>query len=92
MGNARPLDRDRRALVEGEKEGGRRCDASGRTRGGAARDSPELGVPAALGAKSTRAWVRGVLRDTCDLPRAKARHGRGSSDEHIGGGRVGALA
>jgi hypothetical protein len=48
--------------------------------------SPELGVPAAPGVKSTRAWVGRDPRDTRELPRAKARHGRGSSDEHDGGG------
>jgi hypothetical protein len=50
--------------------------------------SPELGVPAAPGAKSTRAWVGRDLRDTCDPRRAKARHGEGSSDEHDGGGSL----
>jgi hypothetical protein len=39
--------------------------------------SPELGVPAAPGVKLTRAWVGRDLRDTCDLPRAIARHGEG---------------
>jgi hypothetical protein len=48
--------------------------------------SPELGVPAAPGVKSTRAWVGRDLRDTCDLPRAIARHGEGSGDKHDGGG------
>jgi hypothetical protein len=48
--------------------------------------SPELGVPAAPGAKSTRAWVGRDPRDKRELPKAKARHGRGSSDEHDGGG------
>jgi hypothetical protein len=68
------------------RKGGRRCDAGGNTRGGASRNSPELGVPAAPGVKSTRAWVGRDPRDTRELPRAKARHGRGSSDEHDGGG------
>jgi hypothetical protein len=48
--------------------------------------SPELGVLAAPGVKSTRPWVGRDLRDTCDLPRAKERHGEGSSDDHDGGG------
>jgi hypothetical protein len=48
--------------------------------------SSELSVPAAPGVKSTRPWVGRDLRDTCDLPRAKARHGEGSSDDHDGGG------
>jgi hypothetical protein len=47
--------------------------------------SPEFIKLDALGVKSTRAWVRLDPRDTRDLPRAKARHGRGSSDEHDGG-------
>jgi hypothetical protein len=51
--------------------------------------SPELGVPAAPGAKLTWAWVRRDLRDTCDSPRAQAKHGEDSSDEPDGGGGSG---
>jgi hypothetical protein len=47
--------------------------------------SPELGVPAAPGAKLTWAWVRRDLRDMCDSPRAQAKHGEDSSDEPDGG-------
>jgi hypothetical protein len=48
--------------------------------------SPEFIELDAPGVKSTRAWVGRDPRYTRDLPRAKARHGRGSSDEHDGGG------
>jgi hypothetical protein len=51
--------------------------------------SPELGVPAAPGAKLTWAWVRHDLHDTRDSPRAQEKHREDSSDEPDGGGGSG---
>jgi hypothetical protein len=54
------------------------------------RRSAGAGQSQAPGVKTTWAWVRCDPRDTRNLSRAKARHGRGSSDEHDGEGRLGA--
>jgi hypothetical protein len=56
---------------------------SAAARGSGSLEFIELDAP---GVKLTRAWVGRDPHDTRDLPRAKARHGRGSSDEHDGGG------
>jgi hypothetical protein len=83
----------RRSRIERPREKGtegrRRCDAGGNTRGGAARGSPELGVPAAPGVKLTWAWVRRDLRDTRDSPRALKKRREDSSGEFDGGGGSG---
>jgi hypothetical protein len=52
------------------------------------RRSAGAGQSQAPGVKTTRAWVGCDPRDTRNLSRAKARHGRGSSDEHDGEGRL----
>jgi hypothetical protein len=68
---SRRSDLDQAAQGKGEGGGGAATPAA-KTRGGAARDSPELGVPAAPGAKTTRARVGHDQRDMRDPPGAKA--------------------
>jgi hypothetical protein len=68
------------------KGGGGAATPAAKTRGGMARDSPELGVPAAPGAKTTRAQVGRDQRDMSDPPGAKAGLGGRSSCGYDGGG------
>jgi hypothetical protein len=71
-----------------ERKGGRRCDAGGNTRGGVARDSPQLGVPAALGVKTSRLQAREHRRGTGKRSRATGgpRGARASRSIVRGGG------